>query len=71
MNLHALFAIAAQRSPEKVALEVDHAGTTVSLTYTELFARAAVKEAGPHVERGFLAYQQAWRESEMARAQSR
>lgn len=40
MNLHALFAIAAQRSPEKVAIEYAADGRTATLTYASLYAAA-------------------------------
>lgn len=40
MNLHALFAIAAERSPEKVALQFSAGDATRTLTYAELFAAA-------------------------------
>jgi hypothetical protein len=33
--------------------------------------RAAARQAGPHVERGFQAYSEAWRECQIARGQSR
>ncbi|MCC6456642.1 MAG: AMP-binding protein [Caldilineaceae bacterium] len=37
MNLHALFAIAAQRNPRKVALHYAADGVTTTLTYAELY----------------------------------
>jgi malonyl-CoA/methylmalonyl-CoA synthetase len=49
MNLHALFAIAAQRSPEKVALQFGAGGVSskyATLTYSELYAAADRLAAG-------------------------
>lgn len=46
MNLHALFAIAAQRSPDKCALECSTHGVSTSLTYAELYAAADRLAAG-------------------------
>ena len=46
MNLHALFAIAAQRNPEKVALQYIAAGKTSTLTFAALYAAADHLAAG-------------------------
>jgi malonyl-CoA/methylmalonyl-CoA synthetase len=48
MNLHALFAIAAQRNPEKVALRFAAEGSTTTLTYAELYAAVDRLAAGLH-----------------------
>lgn len=46
MNLHALFAIAAQRNPEKVALHYAADGKSSTLTYAALYATADRLAAG-------------------------
>src|SRR5690606_35175276 len=48
MNLHALFAIAAQRNPEKAALHYAADGVTTTLTYADLFAAVDRLAAGLH-----------------------
>lgn len=46
MNLHILFAIAAQRSPDKVVLQFKDGATEVSYSYRELFATVDRLAAG-------------------------
>jgi malonyl-CoA/methylmalonyl-CoA synthetase len=46
MNLHALFAIAAQRTPQKVALHYAADGVTTTLTYAKLYAAVDRLAAG-------------------------